>query len=188
MGEAIMVEQQAKPVANTDEGIQCLTFSVASERFAVDILDIREIIEVGMMTSVPLAPDFVRGVVNLRGNVLPVIDLAVRLGRSQQPIGKRTCIVVVEIEVARERLSLGILVDEVNEILEIAPEHLQPPPRVGGRMRTDFIRAMGRVDDIFIVLLNMNYVLNRGDMEQLQELASFAESSGLGAASAGADH
>ncbi|QFY88775.1 purine-binding chemotaxis protein CheW [Magnetovirga frankeli] len=168
--------------AGQNEGIQCLTFSVANERFAVDILDIREIIEVGMMTSVPLAPDFVRGVVNLRGNVLPVIDLAVRLGRERQDIGKRTCIVVVEIRVAREDLSLGILVDEVNEILEIDPEHLQPPPKVGGRMRTDFIRAMGRVEDIFIVLLNMNHVLNRGDMEQLQELASFAEGSGLGPA------
>lgn len=180
MGDLIVddAKQNAGPVL--DESIQCLTFSVASERFAVDILDIREIIEVGMMTSVPLAPDFVRGVVNLRSNVLPVIDLAVRLGRERQDISKRTCIVVVEVSVARERLSLGILVDEVNEILEIDPEHLQPPPRVGGRMRTDFIRAMGRVDDIFIVLLNMNYVLNRGDMEQLQELASFAENAGLG--------
>jgi purine-binding chemotaxis protein CheW len=181
MGELTTEETgsiSAPPVA--EESIQCLTFSVAGERFAVDILEIREIIEVGMMTSVPLAPDFVRGVVNLRGNVLPVIDLSVRLGRERQEITKRTCIVVVEVTVAREHLSLGIMVDEVNEILEISPEHLQPPPRVGGRMRTDFIRAMGRVDEIFIVLLNMNYVLNRGDMDQLQELASFAENAGLG--------
>jgi purine-binding chemotaxis protein CheW len=161
-----------------EEGTQCLTFSVAGERFAVGILDIREIIEVGAMTSLPLAPEFIRGVVNLRGNVLPVVDLSVRLGRERQDTTKRTCIVVIETS-GRHAHTLGILVDEVNEILEIDTDHIKPPPNVGDRMKTDFIRAMGRVDDIFIILLNMEHVLSQDDLGQLRELTQFAESTGL---------
>lgn len=158
-----------------DEGSQNLTFSVAGERFAVDILDIREIIEVGLMTGVPLAPEFIRGVVNLRGNVLPVVDLAVRLGRKQRPLTKRSCIVVIE-AASDGGQPLGILVDEVNEILDIAADHIQPAPSFGGRTRSEFIRAMGRVEDAFIILLNMKHVLTQEDLSQLEELTRFAES------------
>jgi purine-binding chemotaxis protein CheW len=161
-----------------DEGSQNLTFSVGGERFAVDILDIREIIEVGMMTSVPLAPEFIRGVVNLRGNVLPVVDLAVRLGRKRKPLTKRSCIVVIEVS-GDGGQPLGILVDEVNEILDIPAANIQPAPSFGGRMKSEFIRAMGRVEDAFIILLNMNHVLTQEDLSQLEELTRFAESAVL---------
>ncbi len=153
-----------------DENAQYLTFSVAKERFAVDILDIREIIELSLMTDVPLAPDFIRGIVNLRGSVLPVVDLAVRLGRGGAELTKRSCIVVVEVS-GKQRQNVGVLVDEVNEILEIDAEHIQPPPNFGEEVKTDFIRAMGRVDETFIILLNINKILSLDDLAQLERLA-----------------
>jgi len=158
------------PAVTDDEATQYLTFFVAEERYAIAILDVKEIIEVSQMTRVPMTPDYIRGVINLRGNVVPVVDLCARLGKGKSELTKRSCIVLVEVEAGSERQALGMLVDEVNEILEIPASHLQPAPDFGTDIRTDFIQAMGRVDDVFMILLNINHVLSVEELSQMNRL------------------
>lgn len=166
---------QPQEVAAHLEGSQYLTFTLAGERFAVDILDIHEIIEVSLMTIIPLAPEFVRGIVNLRGSVLPVIDLAVRLGRVRQDLSKRSCIVVVEANIDGQGQLIGMLVDEVSEILDIRGDQVRPPPNFGsGPGQTRFIAAMGRIDDVFIILLDTDHVLSRDDLGQMAQITAQA--------------
>ncbi len=157
-----------QPAVVAEEASQYLTFFAFEERYAIDILDVNEIIEVGQMTRVPMTPDYIRGVINLRGSVVPVVDLCARLGKGGCELTKRSAIVLVEVESRGERQMIGMLVDEVNEILEIEASHLQPPPDFGTDIRTDFIRAMGRVDDVFMILLDINHVLSAEELSQLQ--------------------
>ena len=169
MGDLSLRETSELMQSRSDEDFQYLTFSVSGERFAVDILEIREIIEVGRMTDVPLAPEFVRGVVNLRGAVLPVVDLATRLGRPQSELTKRSCIVVVDLHNDGKQ-SIGMLVDVVSEILEIAPDMVQPPPALGEGMNTELIKGMGRVGDLFIVLLEVDHILSAAECLTLEQI------------------
>lgn len=164
-------------MAVADELNQYLTFHVQGERFAIGILDVNEIIEVGAMTRVPMTPGFIQGVINLRGSVVPVVNLAARLGRSPSEISKRSCIVLVEVDAGGDQQIAGMLVDEVNEILEIPPGQMQPAPDFGTDIRTDFIQRMGRVEEQFIVLLEVNTVLS------VHELANLLASSAHGGAS-----
>ncbi len=163
-----------KPVVSDEEATQYLTFFVAEERYAIAILDVKEIIEVSQMTRVPMTPDYIRGVINLRGNVVPVVDLCARLGKGRSELTKRSCIVLVEVDTRNERQQLGMLVDEVNEILEIPASHLQPAPDFGTDIRTDFIQSMGRVDDVFMILLDINHVLSVEELSQLDKLSQYA--------------
>jgi purine-binding chemotaxis protein CheW len=165
-------------VSVDEEANQYLTFFASGDRYAIDILDVNEIIEVGQMTRVPMTPDYIRGVINLRGSVVPVVDLCARLGKGRGELTKRSAIVLVEMASQGERQVLGMLVDEVNEILEIDAAHLQPPPDFGTDIRTDFIRAMGRVDELFMILLDINHVLSAEELSQLQKVAA----DGVGAA------
>lgn len=153
-----------------DDSSQFLTFHTCGEWFAIGILDVQEIIEITNTTRVPMTPDQLRGVINLRGNVVPVVDLASRLGRKSTSINKRSCIVLVEIEAeADEVQTIGMLVDEVNEILEIPNENRQNAPDFGTDIRTDFIKSMGKVDEGFIVLLEINTVLSISEISDLTE-------------------
>ncbi len=152
------------------EASQYLTFFVAGERYAINILDVKEIIEIDRMTRVPMTPDYIRGVINLRGNVVAVVDLCARLGKGECELSKRSSIVLVDVEAQGGRQQLGMLVDEVNEILEIPANHLQPAPDFGTDIRTEFIQAMGRVDDIFMILLDINHVLSVDELSQLQRV------------------
>jgi purine-binding chemotaxis protein CheW len=150
-----------------DESNQYLTFSVQGECLAIGILDVKEIIEVGVMTRVPMTPDFIQGVINLRGNVVPVINLGSRLGRGGCALSKRSCIVLVECDVPNsDRQTIGMLVDEVNEILEIREAYMQPAPDFGTDIRIDFIQRMARVNEQFIVLLDINHVLSVEELAQ----------------------
>ncbi len=151
----------------TAEQQQYLTFTLGEEMFAIGILCIREIIEFGHLTQVPTAPPFIRGVINLRGAVVPVVDLAVRFGRKPCEVTRRTCIVIVEIDSAKGRQELGIVVDAVSEVLDIPPQDIEPPPEFGARIRIDFIQGMGKVDGRFIVLLDVNRVLSVDEMAAL---------------------
>ena len=164
------IDPAEKEVATVEED-QYLTFLVKDENYAIDILDVQEIIEVGRMTRVPLTPAHIRGVINLRGSVVPVVDLSARLGKSVSELTKRSCIVLVEISTGDGRKNLGILLDEVKEILEIARTDLQPAPAFGTDIRTDFIQAMGRVGEAFMILLDVNHVLSVDKLAGLKELA-----------------
>ncbi len=171
-----LTTQVASAVAVAEEeSSQYLTFFVADERYAIDILDVKEIIEVGQMTRVPMTPAYIRGVINLRGSVVPVVDLCARLGKGRCELTKRSAIVLVDVESRGERQMIGMLVDEVNEILEIEKSHLQPPPDFGTDIRTDFIQAMGRVDDIFMILLDIDHVLSADELSQLQRVSAGEE-------------
>ncbi len=143
------------PVAPT----QYLTFTLGGEAFAIGILAIKEIIEYRPPTAVPMAPPAVCGVINLRGAVVPVMDPRVRFGQTPSSVGKRTCIVIVEVAQHEERQVVGVLVDAVNEVLEIPAADIEPPPSFGARIRVDFIAGIGKVRGNFVVLLDADRVL-----------------------------
>ena len=146
--------------AEVAEQNQYLTFLLGDEMFAIGILSIREIIEYGVVTDVPMTPPFIRGVLNLRGAVVPVVDLSVRFGRPARENTKRTCIVIVEIESPRGNQEMGVVVDAVNEVLEIARNDIEPPPEFGARIRNDFIKGMGKIEGKFVIVLDLNRVLS----------------------------
>lgn len=168
MGQLVASKQTdlAGRSESADEVTQYLTFSVADERLAMSIDAVKEIIETPQVTRVPMTPEYIRGVINLRGSVVPVIDLSARLGRGPLILTKRSCIVLVEVRTGDDRHVLGMLVDEVKNILDIAREDVKPPPEFGSEIRTDFIEAMGRVGDVFVIILSVDHVLS------IQELAA----------------
>ncbi len=153
---------------------QYLTFVVGKETFAVGILIIKEILEYEEPTDVPMMPAFVRGIVNLRGAVVPVIDLSARFGRASAPVTKKTCIVIIETAFNEVRQILGVVVDAVNEVLEIAATDIEPPPNFGTSIRTDFIQGMGKVREKFVMILKVDSVLSLDEMEQLAGAARVA--------------
>ena len=144
---------------NQESG-QYLTFMLGSEVFAIGILAIKEIIEYGDLTQVPMMPDCVRGVINLRGAVVPVMDLAVRFGKTPAAVSKRTCIVIVETEREGTREVICVVVDAVNAVLDIAREDIEPPPSFGPRISTEFIEGLGKVNGRFVILLATERVLS----------------------------
>jgi purine-binding chemotaxis protein CheW len=150
---------------------QYLTFALGSEMFAVRILNVKEIIEFGDITAIPMVPDFIRGVINLRGLVVPVIDLACRFGGQATEVSRRTCIVIVELSEGETRRDIGVVVDSVSEVLEIAAAEIEPPPAFGARIRTDFIDGMGKVDGRFVIILDTEKVLSIEEIAMLADLA-----------------
>ncbi|OOH85178.1 chemotaxis protein CheW [Comamonas kerstersii] len=151
-----------------------LTFMLGNDAYAIGILSIKEIIEYTTMTEVPLMPACVRGVINLRGAVVPVMDLQVRFGQTPSPVTKRTCIVIVEVLGPEGQQVMGVVVDAVNEVLDIDASDIEPPPAFGTRIRTDFISGMGKVRGKFVILLNVNRVLDLDDLQAMSEALSVA--------------
>ncbi len=145
---------------------QYLTFLLDGEVFAINILNIREILEYSPLTPVPMTPDFISGVLNLRGSVVPVINLALRFEKTDSEITKRTSIVIVEITHDDHKMDIGVIVDIVNEVIEI-PE-IEPAPTFGTSIRTDFIGGMGKVNDGFTIILDLNHVLSVEELSELQ--------------------
>lgn len=148
---------------------QYLTFALAKELFAVDIHAVREIIEYGHLTSVPMMPPSILGVINLRGAVVPVIDLGLRFGGSATVIGPRTCIVILEIATGDGLRVIGMVVDAVSEVLELGADQIEPAPSFGNRIRADFIRGMGKVNDRLVVLLDVGRVLSDDEISLLEQ-------------------
>lgn len=162
---------------------QYLTFSAKGEMFAIGILNVKEIIEFGSITEIPMMPDFIRGVINLRGAVVPVIDLSARFGGDRTAIQRRTCIVIIEVRTDDDKQDIGIIVDAVSEVLEIMPADIEPPPSFGTRLSTDYIAGMGKVAGRFVIILELRRVLSVDEMAELAALAT-AEPSSLQAADA----
>jgi purine-binding chemotaxis protein CheW len=163
------VKAAAVAAPGSEQTHQYLTFVLAGEVFAMGILAIKEIIEYADLTVVPMMPEYVRGVINLRGSVVPVIDLSVRFGKPSSPVTKRTCIVIIEIVASGERHVLGVVVDAVNAVLDIPASEIEPPPAFGASIRTDFIQGMGKVNGKFVVLLDVDHVLAADEMDVLVE-------------------
>ena len=162
-------------VLNQDEHDQYLTFSLGSEMYAIDILNIKEILEYGQLTTVPMMPAFIRGVINLRGAVVPVVDLAARFGGKRSELTKRTCIVIIEVMNEGRAQDIGVVVDSVSEVLEIPASEIEPAPAFGARIRVDFIEGMGKIDGEFVIILNVDNVLSVDELAvvtQARELAA----------------
>ncbi|MDB6000114.1 MAG: chemotaxis protein CheW [Rhizobacter sp.] len=149
------------------EPAQYLTFMLGGEAFAIGILTIKEIIEYGQLTEVPMMPACMRGVINLRGAVVPVMDLQARFGRPSADVTKRTCIVIAEVGAPGERQVIGVVVDAVNEVLDILASDIEPPPAFGTRIRTEFILGMGKVRGKFVILLDVNTTFSLDEVQAL---------------------
>lgn len=172
MGELMSNENSRKALA-TDQPAnsgQYLTFMLGGEVYAIGILNTKEIIDFGDLTEVPMMPAFVCGVINLRGSVVPVIDLSARIGRGATQIAKRTGIVIVETAIVGQdgegniQQDIGIIVDAVNEVIEIDAKDIEPPPSFGAGIRPDFVNGMAKQNNRFIILLNVNRVLSVEEM------------------------
>jgi purine-binding chemotaxis protein CheW len=154
------------------EEAQYLTLLLGKEMFAFDILGIKEIIEYGNLTSVPMMPEFIRGVINLRGAVVPVVDLSARFGRAASVVTRRSCIVIIEAESEGETQDIGVMVDAVSEVLEIPAAEIEPAPSFGVKIRADFINGMGKVKDKFVIILDAVKVLSVNEMAMLSEISA----------------
>ncbi len=158
-----VAEESAKPI----EVGQYLTFTLGQEQFALGILAIKEIIQYGQLTTVPLMPNFIRGVINLRGAVVPVIDLSARLGRGVAPLGRRTCIIIIEIEYDHEALDIGVMVDAVSAVIDINPDQIEAAPSFGASVRIDFIAGMGKLNEQFIIILDIAHTFALDELARL---------------------
>ncbi|WP_341678630.1 chemotaxis protein CheW [Niveibacterium sp. SC-1] len=156
----------APATANT-QMLQYLTFRLGAEVFAISIQAIREIIEFPGLTTIPLTPGFLAGVINLRGAVVPVIDLSVRFGRGSTEISRRTCVVIVEIPTDEGLLPVGVIVDAVNEVVELEATQVEQRPNFGAGVRADFVAGMLRLHNQFVVALDLERVLSAEELEQL---------------------
>ena len=164
---ALVKTKAVQAVQITEEQQQYLTFLLGGEMFAIGILNIKEIIEYGSLTTVPMMPAFIRGVINLRGAVVPVIDLSARFGHAQSSITRRSCIVIIEVQAEGEKHDVGVVVDAVSEVLEILANNIEPAPNFGAKIRADFIAGMGKVNDKFVIILNVDRVLSIDEMAVL---------------------
>jgi purine-binding chemotaxis protein CheW len=172
----------AAPPAAAARPAQYLTFVLGAEVFAIDILGVKEIIEYTSVTEVPMMPLCLRGVVNLRGAVVPVFDLSVFFGKPVNPVTKRTCIVFLEVETQGARHDVGVVVDAVNAVLDIFATDIEPPPAFGTGIRTDFIQGMAKVEGRFVILLDVNHIMA---FEQMRPLTDQRNAPGSAAAHAG---
>lgn len=175
---ALVKSSSSQPAAVARQELQqYLTFMLGSETFAIGILSIKEIIEYGQLTEVPRMPEFIRGVINLRGAVVSVIDLGARFGKPSSKVTRRTCIVIIEVEHEGEQQVVGVMVDAVNEVLDIMPNQIEPAPNFGANIRADFIQGMGKVEGKFVIILNVDHVLSLDEMSALASGVNGVEAS-----------
>jgi len=161
-----------EPSARDHAQRQFLTFTLGGNYHAVPIEHVLEIIEFDGMTPIPMTPDFLRGVINLRGAVVPVVDLQARFGRAQTTLGKRTCFVIVEVDHDGIQHPLGIMVDAVNEVVDVDRSRLEPAPTFGTRLRQDFVDGILNLDGRFVVVLDIRRVLSIEEMASVVGLAA----------------
>ena len=154
-------------VTDITETVQYLTFKLADEVFALDVAKVREILEITSITKVPQTPAFMRGVINLRGSVVPVIDMRLKFGMSPIEQTVNTCIIVVEISMDGDTTVLGALADSVQEVVEMEPDSIEPAPHIGTRLNTEFIKGMGKVDGRFVMILDIDRVFSSDELADL---------------------
>jgi len=143
---------------------QYFTCRLGDEVFGLPIAKVREVLDYTTVTRVPQTPDFMRGVINLRGSVVPVVDMRLKFGLESTERTVNTCIIIVEIELENETTVLGALADSVQEVLELGPEQIEPAPKIGTRLNTEFIKGMGKADEKFIILLNIDRVFSSEEL------------------------
>jgi purine-binding chemotaxis protein CheW len=156
------------------ETTQFLTFKLDEELFALDIGKVREVLDFTSITKVPRTPDYMRGVINLRGSVVPVVDLRLKFGMTGAKQTVNTCIIIVEVELDGEAVVMGAMADAVQEVLDLEPDQIEPPPRIGAKMDISFIRGMGKHADQFLIILDIDKVFTGDDLELVRASAPMA--------------
>ena len=152
-------------MAETIETTQYLTFNLADEVFAVDVGRVREILEITSITKVPQTPDFMRGVINLRGSVVPVIDMRLKFGMTETERTVNTCIIVVEVTMDGETVVIGSLADSVQEVIEMESAQIEAAPHIGTQLNTDFIKGMGKHDGRFVMILDIDRIFSAHELD-----------------------
>ncbi len=155
---------------------QFLTFFVGGEEYAVNILKVKEIIEYGTVTAVPNTAPWIRGVTNLRGNVVPVIDLAVKFGLPASEASKFSCIVITEVSCEGEKITMGVIADAVSQVLDFSGDEIEAPPAFGTRVRIEFLLGMGKIGKKFCLVLDIDKVLSADEIIAVTESAEAAQS------------
>jgi len=155
-------------VSPITETTQYLTFKLGDEVFALDIAKVREVLDFTAVTKVPRTPEFMRGVINLRGNVVPVVDMRLKFGMTKTEKTVNTCIIIVEISLDGDTTVLGALADSVQEVIDLEPDKIEPAPKIGTRLRTDFIKGMGKRNDQFIIILDIDKVFSVDELSLVQ--------------------
>jgi purine-binding chemotaxis protein CheW len=153
---------------------QYMTFKLGNELFAIGVSQVREVLEVSQITRVPTAPPYMRGVVNVRGQATPVVDLRLKFGLPQAPDTVHTRIIVMELELDGEATVLGGVADSVHEVIELEPGNVAPPPRIAMRWRNDFIQGMGKRGEDFIIILDANAVFSSDEIALVGEASAHA--------------
>jgi len=154
---------------------QYLTFHLAGEEYAVGILQVKEIITYGTLTKVPHTPASIRGVINLRGNVVPVVDLGLKFGMTASPVTDRTCIIIVEAIIHETHTVMGVVADSVSQVISMVDDDILPAPAFGTRVRIDFLRGMGKAGDKFVLVLDIDKVLSADDLAPMAASVSSLE-------------
>ena len=156
-------------VAAITETRTYLTFTLDEEDFAVDVINVREVLDFTNVTKVPRTPDFMKGVINLRGSVVPVVDMRIKFGLEEAEATVDTCIIVMEVDMEGEATVIGALADSVKEVFQLDPANIEPPPRIGTRLETEFISGMGKYNDDFIIILDVNQVFSADELVVFKE-------------------
>src|SRR5262245_48128495 len=143
---------------------QYLTFFLGDEQYAVGVLTVKEIIEYGVVTRVPTTPPYIRGVINLRGSVVPVVDLSVKFGFEPCPLSRRTCIIIMETTLRGERATMGVVADSVSQVIQFAEQDIEQAPAFGSRVRMEYLEGMAKMGSKFVLILNMNEVFATDDV------------------------
>jgi purine-binding chemotaxis protein CheW len=156
-------------VTSTSETTQFLTFKLADEVFALDITKVREVLDFTTVTKVPRTPEFMRGVINLRGSVVPVVDLRLKFGMTKTESSVNTCIIITEVTVENDTTILGALADSVQEVLDLEPGSIAPAPKIGTKLKTEFIKGMGKRDDRFIIILDIDKVFSSDELALVKQ-------------------
>lgn len=149
---------------------QYLTFKLGDEVFALDISQVREVLDFTTVTKVPRTPEFMRGVINLRGSVVPIVDMRLKFGMAKTEKTVNTCMIIVEIVLDGERLIVGALADSVQEVIELDPGQIEPPPRIGTKLNTEFIRGMGKREENFIIILEVDKIFSTDELQIVHDM------------------
>jgi purine-binding chemotaxis protein CheW len=161
-------------VTSSTETTQFLTFKLGDEVFALDISKVREVLDFTTVTKVPRTPEFMRGVINLRGSVVPVVDLRLKFGMTKTESSVNTCIIITEVTVDNDTTVLGALADSVQEVLDLEPGSIAAAPKIGTKLKTEFIKGMGKRDDRFIIILDIDKVFSSDELAMVQQEGSSA--------------
>jgi len=172
MVKAVEIQSATVLDVESEDAHKYLTFLLPGKVYAVSIMKVKEIIEYGKVIDVPMMPNFINGAINLRGQVIPVIDLNVRLGSETTDVTRRSCIVVVDLLLGGKNMKVGLLVDAVSKVVDFQKTQIDEAPSFNGNINTDYIEGMGKTDDGFIILLNIDNLLSMDDIKQFAEIST----------------